>query len=93
VVRAPHCKRRLTVPEVLGDHSSVLVLPAVKEAPEMGWMKAFGVDAAAARAAKRPVARAKKRIFAKVTRQKVIANAGRERRNECGLQVCVCNKD
>jgi hypothetical protein len=93
VVRAPHCKRRLTVPEVLGDHSSVLVLPAVKEAPEMGWMKAFGVDAAAARAAKRQVVRAKKRIFAKVTRQKVIANAGRERRNECGLQVCVCNKD
>lgn len=63
VVKAPHCRRRLTVPEVLGVHCSDSVSPALKEAPAVGWIKGLEVDAAAARAAKRPVARAEKRIL------------------------------
>jgi hypothetical protein len=50
------------VTDVDGVHSSVLVLPAVNEAPEKGEINGLEVDDAAARAAKRPVARAKKRI-------------------------------
>lgn len=95
VVKAPHCKRRLTVPEVDGVHSSVLVPPAVKAEPETGWMKGLEVDAAAARAAKRPVARAKKRILRKIhdRKLKLLKDFKQEKKRVTSVDAGVCNKD